>query len=534
MTTILLRTLIAAATTTIVVCILYACGAGFDFTDEGFYLNTISQPWTQTHSHLQFGWIYHPLYAALNGSVAALRQASLLSVWLLATILFVLLFARFHRPISRMAAVILSAALATSSLVFLKLWFPTPSYNSLAICALLLTACGIVAIDSERPATRYVSASVIGVGGWLCFMAKMSSAAALAPVVAVYLAFTVRPLLRPLAVAGIVAIACLLLSAIAIDGSIAQFTERNQVGIELLHTLSDDHDFKRLIRVGAIPFDASTAGFLTAVPALLGTVVLLLAHRSRLPPNAIGVAIYLALMPFVYALGTANNLWTIVSLAPVFWVAAALPLTAQTRASLELPYSIIALATFLISAVLIYDSASTPYRQPAAILQQTTSVTIGGSRPASLKVNQEIATYINAMRDGAKRAGFVDDTPILDMTGEYPGTVFAVGGAAPGTGWLVYGYPNAEKYDDKALSTANCEDLARAWVLVNAAKPTGAYPRLLTSRGIDLAAYTDAARASIINLRTGGRMEEHLLLKPPQNQTLPECPSSSLHHSDAR
>lgn len=107
--------------------------------DEGFYLNTISQPWTQTYTHLHFGWIYHPLYIALNGSVAALRQANLLSIWLLATTLF----------------------------------------------ALLLTACGIVTIDSERPATRYVSASVIGVGGWLCFMAKMSSAATLAPVVAI-------------------------------------------------------------------------------------------------------------------------------------------------------------------------------------------------------------------------------------------------------------------------------------------------------------------------------------------------------------
>lgn len=532
--TILLRTLVASATITAVTCILYVCEAGFDFTDEGFYLNTISQPWTQTYTHLQFGWIYHPLYIALNGSVAALRQANLLAIWLLATTLFALLFAKFHKPVSRSAALILSAALATSALVLLRLWFPTPSYNSLAICALLLTACGIVAIDSERPATRYVSASIIGVGGWLCFMAKMSSAAALAPVVAIYLAFTLRPLLRPLAVAGTVAIACLLLSAIAIDGSIAQFAQRNQVGIELLHTLSDDHDFKRLIRVGAIPFDASTAGFLAAVPALLGAVILLFVRRSALPSNAIGIAIYLALMPLVYAIGTANNFWTIVSLAPVFWVAVALPLTSQTRVSLEFSYSIIAFATLLISAVLIYDSASTPYRQSTAILQQATPATVGGRSPTSLKVDQEIATYLNSMRDGARRAGFLDDTPILDMTGEYPGTVFAVGGTAPGTGWLVYGYPNAEKYNDAALSTTDCNDLARAWVLVNASKPTGSYPRLLTSRGIDLTKYEGAARASIVNLRTGGRVEEHLLLKPHEHQTLPECSSSSLHYSDGR
>jgi hypothetical protein len=527
--TILLRTLIAAVTITTLASLLYLCGAGLDFTDEGFYLNTISQPWSQTYSHLQFGWVYHPLYVALNGSVAALRQANLLLIWLLATIMFVLLFAKFHQPINRIATLVLSAALATSALVLLKFWLPTPNYNSLAISALLLTACGVVASDSKRPAARYVSASAVGVGGWLCFMAKMSSAAALALVVAAYLAFTVRPLIRLLAIATIVAIAGLLLSAIAIDGSITQFVKRNQGGIELLQALSNDHDFKHLIRVDKISFDATVAGSLAAAPALLGTVILLFARgSSTLPRNAIGIAAYLALMPFVYAMGTANNIWTVASMAPVFWVAVALPLTSQAKMSREFSYSVIAIATVLVSAALIYDSALAPYRQSISILRQTTPVTIGSSiRPSSLNVSREAATHINSMRDGARRAGFVDDTPILDMTGEYPTTIFAVGGVSPGTAWLVDGYPNAEKYDDAALSTVSCSDIARAWILMSGSKPTGSYPRLLTSRGIDLAEYVNVARAPIINLRTGDRIEEHILLKPPENQSLPGCPSTT-------
>ena len=42
--------------------VLLNCRAGFDFTDEGFYLNWIANPWNYRASLSQFGFVYHPLY----------------------------------------------------------------------------------------------------------------------------------------------------------------------------------------------------------------------------------------------------------------------------------------------------------------------------------------------------------------------------------------------------------------------------------------------------------------------------------------
>jgi hypothetical protein len=52
------------------------CRSGFDFTDEGFYLNWISDPWNYRSSASQFGFVYHPLYRLVGGDIVLLRQAN--------------------------------------------------------------------------------------------------------------------------------------------------------------------------------------------------------------------------------------------------------------------------------------------------------------------------------------------------------------------------------------------------------------------------------------------------------------------------
>ena len=51
---------------------------GFDFTDEGFYLNWISNPYIYKSSVSSFGFFYNPIYSLLNNNVTYLRIANLI------------------------------------------------------------------------------------------------------------------------------------------------------------------------------------------------------------------------------------------------------------------------------------------------------------------------------------------------------------------------------------------------------------------------------------------------------------------------
>jgi hypothetical protein len=64
---------------------------GYDFTDEGYYLNWISNPWIYKASVSQFGFMYHPLYRLVGGDLALLRQCNIFITFGLAWILCLVL-----------------------------------------------------------------------------------------------------------------------------------------------------------------------------------------------------------------------------------------------------------------------------------------------------------------------------------------------------------------------------------------------------------------------------------------------------------
>src|ERR1700694_4958453 len=167
--------------------ILGNCTRGFDFTDEGYYLVWMARPFRYDWSPTQFGFIYHPLYNLLGGNIELLRQANVLIIfglgWLLAHT-----FLRIGLPNvreSRFQLAVLSAAIAIVPLMQLKLWLPTPNYNSLCLQALLLTVTGALLAGPHRSRAADCGWILIAIGGWLALMAKPSTAAALAPMVAI-------------------------------------------------------------------------------------------------------------------------------------------------------------------------------------------------------------------------------------------------------------------------------------------------------------------------------------------------------------
>lgn len=235
-----------ASSASLLATVLVHCRFGFDFTDEGFYLNWISDPWRYPASVTQFGFVYHPLYQLLGGDVTLLRQSSVLIIFVLSFTLYWVWLCS-HRldgsavgPSQRIGLAGAAVALASASLAFFELWLPTPSYNSLAFQSLIVTGIGALLADRNLSMRSIAGWTLIGIGGALAFLAKPTTAAMLGCLVAGYIPiagkFTLRGLLFSLAIAVLLLIA----AALAIDGSISGFVRRCSDGLDMTRLLMAD------------------------------------------------------------------------------------------------------------------------------------------------------------------------------------------------------------------------------------------------------------------------------------------------------
>ena len=236
--------------------VLWSCRYGIDFADEGFYLVWISNPSKYSTSITQFGFIYHPLYALLDGSIAALRQFNILITFSLAWALsnFFLKSVLGKQTLERAPRYIIAAAFSTASLVFLRLWLPTPSYNWLAFQALLVSAIGLLLADKKASTESFAGWLLLGVGGWLAFMAKPTTAVALGLCSGLYLLASGKLNARLLATSLLTAFGLLFLSALIIDGSIINFIDRLKEGMKLAELLGAGHKFSQLFRLDDFVF----------------------------------------------------------------------------------------------------------------------------------------------------------------------------------------------------------------------------------------------------------------------------------------
>lgn len=283
---------------------------GIDFTDEGYYLAWISNPFSYSASVTQFGFVYHPLFLLLGGDISGLRQANALITFTLACILAnVFLAPAFpgvaHKGVRFVAAAGIAVA-SLVSLVFADLWLPTPSYNTLAFQALLLAAIGLLLSDETISRRSVAGWALTGIAGWLAFMAKPSTAVALGLAAGVYLLLSGKFRLHLLLVSLAGALALLALSAFAIDGSIGGFAERLRGGLELGEALGGGHTFSRLVRLDALQLSGRGAGFLVAGSMVFFAAAYLIQSdrkKAVVAGTALSVALGLAAAAVVFRVG---------------------------------------------------------------------------------------------------------------------------------------------------------------------------------------------------------------------------------------
>lgn len=207
--------------------ILNLSDSGLDITDEGYYLNWILNPHIYKSSISQFGFFYNPLFTLINENIENLRKINLTVNFLLSYCLIFLLIKPIVKPLKINVFQLQSLLISFSLFIFLSLLIFTPSYNSLTLQGLLVTAIGILFFENYIKLLGYIT---IGLGGWMVFMGKPSSAAILSVLVSVYFINNKNPIYS-IFFLSILTIFLLFCTSIAIDGSPILFLERLLVDV---------------------------------------------------------------------------------------------------------------------------------------------------------------------------------------------------------------------------------------------------------------------------------------------------------------
>jgi hypothetical protein len=536
--------------------LVLAARHGFDFTDEGFYLNSIAQE-SEGSTHVSsFGQVFRPVSVAVGGDVVALRWFNILVVLLAGAVLGWALMSRDEeKPRGGTAAA--TIAVAASTLGFFGTGLLSPSYNSLSAIGVLVVAAGLVlACDPRSTRGRALTAALlVGAGGLATLLGKPSAAMAVAVVAGACL-LVVGPVGRRVAAgaAGIAGIG-LVLASLLMTGSPIGLVEKLERAVADARGMDAGHDLGSALSqfgmpetspwallmslmlataafawirgwlssgsrravwlaVGAAATACAAYLFLGQVDALsyatptralvlmgapIGVILagLTAGRRPDLPSSVLAVT--LCLLPHAWIFGSNNDYWHGGSLLYVLWFAAGVVLVRAQRGS-HSPTPAIATAVpmLVLTSAVIASVVANPYRQVVPMFDQHIATRVGPS--ATLELAPDFARAIDGFRDAAYSAGFTRGTPVLDLSGQMPGLVFAIEGAAAGAPWIIGGYPGSDDVARRTLSRTSCSTLAEAWLIQEPAGTRQIDPAVLTEVGASLDDWTPVTFETITTI----------------------------------
>ncbi|WP_038937122.1 hypothetical protein [Bradyrhizobium japonicum] len=528
--------------------LLLLCRSGFDLTDEGFYLHSIAEPGNYPYSVTQFGFVYHPLYKLVGGDVSLLRGTNLLISISLGFLLSWAIVLPAFGPwslVSRStrAAVIASAfAVAVASLSFFALWLPTPNYNTLTFQSLLIAATGFALV--REPRYRLAGWLLIGLGGGGAFLAKPTTAAALAFIALLHAAIAGRLQLREVLVAAFAAVALLASAALLIDSSLHLFFDRMAGGLKLAELMLPFQDgvlksfspeflhfsheakvrfvtlFGTYLTIGVLCFTVTLPARIAAaliilfssalsIFALFGFVVvkatdepgetyLLLAGAAGITAasalvlkawpsrQSIATACVLFLLPFALAVGTNANGWMTAGRAGFFWLMIGLLAACRLAVAQATwrPLLCVGSLSLVGTTILVHLATEFPYRQTEPLRLQRRVTEVGPAK-TRLVLTEQRGALISGLHRLAAEGGFEAGQPMLDLTGESPGLVYALGARPLGVGWTLGGYPGSAKFVLAGLSWESCAAIGASWILSSETSRGSISPDFLREVGID-------------------------------------------------
>lgn len=517
--------------------LFWAMGRGYDITDDAHYLIWVSNPFIYSWSVSEFGFLWHPVYNLVGGDIRYFRLAGAISLELSAAAFGGALWRFAASRLSPSDGATLILAITTAGLWSYILWIPTPSYNELNLCGLLIFSAGLIlattpigaSVDECGNVIHTMAAGAISAfGASVVVFAKPTTALGLLALGLVWL-LLLRPKYSCLFILVGIFFSSIFIMAfiVSIDGSLSGFIQRKVTGARMLAIHSPTHGLNAMwsgtidpvieiftyppqrflvlvsfgvlftwlnvvlwvrrrwltnllsltIAVGLSIIEGiwRAGGALTQeyYCALLLPVLMLVAFSFGFVCKGwqsghgrpLVMATLLAMMPLCYSFGSGNRVIYHASQAAVFWLSASIVLAANVSENCrkQALFGTTIFSSFLTVGMLI-GALADPYRLPSPIWSQTEHVEIG-PRSAPLLVDQLTAEYITQLQTAASSNGFKQGTAIIDLTGVSPGTVFALGGEAPGIPWLSAGYAGSTPYVRETLRQVSPAHLRNAWVL---------------------------------------------------------------------
>lgn len=211
--------------------IAYLSHFGIDITDEGYHLVSIANPTLYAGTVSQYGLLYAPIYTLLEGDLVLFRLFNLCIIVGLAYALFFRCFSSAYKEHSRLGVISISFGLSVSSLLFLSIWQPTPSYNTLNLVFLLILAHLLLSFDKSTGKNISLWA-LVGITGALLFVVKATTALVAGLIFFFYISVSRKLYWRGFILAMASALIVVFTVAMAMDGSILAYVERLQTGIE--------------------------------------------------------------------------------------------------------------------------------------------------------------------------------------------------------------------------------------------------------------------------------------------------------------
>jgi hypothetical protein len=518
---------------------------GIDFTDEGFYLNSISNPFLYKGVGSQFRYIYHPLYNLVDGNIAWLRRLNFFITFFLSCTLVYLVINKLVKfeKINKVIQCILSSGIAISS--FTYVYIQTPSYNHLTFQALLILSIGIVLIDATKFNKNILSYIIIGIGGWLTFMAKPSSAVGAAPIVLIYLILSKNFQLRFLLIAAATPFILFIISAYIIDGSMTAYIERYFFSLKL-PILLQGHSLNSIFRIDNLYLSNKitlsiffiflisiyfillvlknykinnfiyviTCFLILVIIATLAitdinwnpnygqnqpfllfgivyaclfiSIIFILKNKMKIYDIHWFFFFLFLILPYIFVLGTGQNYWRQSGIASLFWLISGFILIIPWFCKLKLyqPIIFLVLLSQLITSLHIKERIEKPYRYNQPLRLDDSRIVVN-NKNHQLILSKEFANYISDARKIAAQSGFTKGDPIIDLSGQSPGLLYLLGAKSIGTAWNIGGYKASLDLAKATFNLIDCKDIANAWVLYENKGPRSISTDLLTSLGIN-------------------------------------------------
>ena len=184
----------------------------------------------------------------------------------------------------------------------------------------------------------------------------------------------------------------------------------------------------------------------------------------------------LLVLPLAFSFGTDLLVFEHSQMAAVFGIAA-LVIRLQrpadqrqiTALALGASLTLLCVPTLTIQLQNTFDPHHA-YRLRTALIDQTVPARVG---PANTRLLLDTTTrdVLVAIEAAANAAGFTPKQQVLDLTGDSPGLIYALGGRPLGVAWLSGGYSGSEVAATRLITDLPLTALQRAWLLTSSTNP---------------------------------------------------------------